>query len=253
MTDVPHIKSAPATANRQRWLITFTDLMALLLAFFVMLYAMSIVDPEPWENMTNSMVSRLNPDFGWDSLSSLSDLDADSTATAAAADLDYLQVVIADKFRGVPLLSQALLTRHADRLVISLQADSLFAAGSASLAEGARAALLALGDTLRHISNRVDVHGHTDPNPVRGGQYASNWELSVFRALAVAEALASAGYTREIAAIGFAESRFDERAAVDDQETRFRHARRVDVIIRDIQSTGGDQGGGDHGGGDHGM
>ncbi len=240
MTDVPRMKSNPYDRTRQRWLITFTDLIALLLAFFVMLFAMSAVDPEPWENMTNSLMVRLNPDFSWDSLAALTDLDADSTATETAADLDYLQAVIADKIRNVPMLSQALLTRRADRLIISLQADSLFAVGSASLAEDARTALYAMGDTLRHISNRVDINGHTDPNPVRGGQYASNWELSLHRALAVADALASAGYTREITAIGLAESRFDELADVLDRETRFRRARRVDVVIRETQSTEGD-------------
>ncbi len=242
MTNVPPMKPGPDSGSQHRWLITFTDLIALLLAFFVMLFSMSAVKPEPWENMTNSLMVRLNPDFAWDSLAALSDLAADSTPTDDAADLDYLQAVIADKIRNVPLLSQALLTRRADRLIISLQADSLFASGSASLGEDARAALRAMGDTLRYVSNRVDVNGHTDPNPVRSGQYASNWELSVHRALAVAAALASAGYTREITAIGFAESRFDELADVADQETRFRRARRVDVVIRETQSTEGDHG-----------
>ena len=204
-----------------------------------MLFSMSAVEPEPWENMTNSLMARLNPDFGWDSLAAMSDLDAESTPAENATDLDYLQAVLIDKIRNVPLLSQALLTKRADRLIISLQADSLFPAGSARLSEDARIALYAMGDTLRHISNRVDVNGHTDPDPVHGATYASNWELSVHRALAVANALARAGYTREIAAIGFAESRFDDAAAGLDQETRYRRARRVDVVIRETESTDG--------------
>lgn len=243
MTDVPDIKLDSNRGANQRWLITFTDLIALLLAFFVMLFSMSAVKPEPWENMTNSLMLRLNPDFAWDSLAALTDLTAESRPAEEAADLDYLQAVITDKIRHVPLFSQALLTRRSDRLIISLQADSLFAAGSATLGEDARAALYALGDTLRHVSNRVDVNGHTDPNPVRNGQFVSNWELSLYRALAVADALASAGYTREIAAIGFAESRYDEMATALDRDTRFRRARRVDVVIRESQSTESGHGG----------
>ena len=240
MTAIQHMKPDPKGGAQQRWLITFTDLIALLLAFFVMLFSMSAVEQEPWEIMTNSLIASLNPDFAWDSLTALSDLDADSIPAENAADLDYLQAVIANKIRNVPLLSQALLTRRADRLIISLQADSLFAVGGAGLSEDSRAALYAMGDTLRHISNRVDVNGHTDPTPVRGGRYASNWELSLHRALAVADALASAGFTRDIIAIGLAESRYDEGAAELDQETRFRHARRVDVVIRESQ--GGNNG-----------
>ena len=242
MTDTPHMKAESNSVQNSRWLITFTDLIALLLAFFVMLFSMSAVEPEPWEDMTNSLTARLNPDFGWDSLAALTDLDATSTPADNAADLDYLQAVITDKIRNVPLLSQALLTKRSDRLIISLQADSLFEPGAASLDEEARAALFALGDTLRHISNRVDVNGHTDPNPIRRGKYASNWELSVHRALAVATALASAGFTQEIAAGGFAESRYDEGVTALDEETRFRRARRVDVVIRETQSTAGDHG-----------
>lgn len=240
MIDERPLKSDADNNSQQRWLITFTDLIALLLAFFVMLFSMSAVEPEPWESMTNSLTARLNPDFGWDSLTALTDLNADSTSADGAADLDYLQAVLSDKISNVPLLSKALLTRRGDRLVISLAADSLFSAGSAGLGEDARAALYAMGDSLRHISNRVDVNGHTDPTPVRDGQYPSNWELSLHRAVAVADALASAGYTRQITAMGMAESRFHESAAEPDWEKRMRDARRVDVIIRETQSAAGD-------------
>ena len=81
MTDIQQMKPASRSGFNPRWLVTFTDLIALLLAFFVMLYSMSAVVPEPWEKMTNSLVARLNPDFGWNSLAGLSDLNAE-TATS---------------------------------------------------------------------------------------------------------------------------------------------------------------------------
>lgn len=242
MPNAMPLKPATDNSGQYRWLITFADLIALLLAFFVMLFSMKVVDPEPWENMTNSLIARLNPDFAWESLATLSDLDATSIPAKDAADLDYLKAVLTEKIRNDPLLSQALFTRRNDRLIISLQADSLFSTGSASLGEDARAALYAMGDTLRHISNRVEVNGHTDPAPVHSERYVSNWELSVYRALAVADALVSAGYTQEIVAIGFAESRYAELAAVSDPVTRARRARRVDVVIRETEATEGDYG-----------
>ncbi len=243
MKNAMPMKPEADDSGKYRWLITFADLIALLLAFFVMLFSMSVVDPKPWENITNSLIASLNPDFAWESLAARSDLDASSAPAEEAADLDYLQAVLTDKIRNFPLLSRALLTRRNDRLIISLQADSLFSTGSASLGEDALRALYAMGDTLRHISNRLDVNGHTDPVPVHSERYASNWELSVHRALAVAEALASAGYTREITAIGFAESRYEELAALSDPQTRARRARRVDVVIRGTAAVEGDYGG----------
>jgi chemotaxis protein MotB len=224
-------------AARNRWLVTFADLIALLIAFFVMLFAMSSVDPQPWEELTNSLTISLNPDTAWREEAALTDQGVDTAPVFEATDLDYLHAVIAEKVRAVPILAAAGIQKFDDRVVITLQTDALFSSGSDMLTDEARAALSALGDALRHIHNRVDVDGHTDPNPVNNARFASNWELSIYRALAVAEALRRAGYTQEIAAMGHADTRFDELPADLSLEERYTRARRVDVVIRDTYTT----------------
>jgi len=83
---------------------------------------------------------------------------------------------------------------------------------------------------LRNIGNQIEINGHTDPVPATGGEYASNWELSVARAAAVANALRRSGYAEDIIALGFADSRFSQ---LPDLPTDQRNAlgRRVDIVV----------------------
>ena len=87
-----------------------------------------------------------------------------------------------------------------------------------------------LGGVLRNIGNQIGINGHTDPVLPTGGAYASNWELSMARAAAVANALRRSGYAEDIIAFGFADSRFSQ---LPDLPTDQRHAlgRRVDIVV----------------------
>ncbi|MFQ5957912.1 MAG: flagellar motor protein MotB [Alphaproteobacteria bacterium] len=228
----------PAGRIETRWLITFADVISLLLTFFVMMFAMSSVKEVTWEIMVSALSRQLNPDRGWDTVSSLTDRTTETVAAADAADLDYLHAVIAEKTRDHPVLGQALLRGLDGRLVITLPSDLLFASNSAELTDPARHALKELGDTLRHIGNRIDVDGHADPQPIRDGAARPDWELSLDRALAVADGLRTVGYTREIIALGLAHARFDELPTGLTDERRNRLARGLDIVIRESFADG---------------
>ncbi len=99
-----------------------------------------------------------------------------------------------------------------DRFVF--QSEVLFPRGSAELSPSGMAQMNALAETIRQIANEIPsdvnwllrVDGHTDPQPVRGGQFASNWELSAARAITVVKLLIAAGVPPErLAATGFGE------------------------------------------------
>jgi len=149
-----------------------------------------------------------------------------------AMNLDYLSAVIDDAIDDNPVLGDARMSRDADKLVISLPGDILFVAGSSDMTTQAQQALFVLGGVLRNIGNRIGVQGHTDPRPLSGrGKYASNWELSLARAGAVANELKKSGYTDYINIYGFAASRYDQLPKLLDEEARFSMARRVDIVI----------------------
>ena len=144
--------------------------------------------------------------------------------------LDYLATLLAQHLDGDDHLGDARITRLAGRLVISLPGDLLFAPGSTALDADARAMLFRLGGLLRHLRNRIAVAGHADPART-ADRRDLNWELSIGRAVVVANELRRAGYGREIVALGYADGRFDALPADLSAARREALARRVDVIV----------------------
>lgn len=217
--------------SRPSWLVTFADLVALLLTFFVMLFATHRVEQYKWTALIESLSQSLNPHHeAQPSRPSVSRNIARLTPRRAT-DLSYLEallqefITLEEGFKGV------VLRRLSDRIVIAMPADSVFAPGRAQINAGARKALFALGGVLRNIGNRIEVHGHADPNPLGTNSFGSNWELSLARAAAVAGEFRRTGYGRNIRAFGFSDTRYGDLFHIASPRRRYALARRVDVII----------------------
>jgi len=212
------------------WMVTFTDLVSLMLTFFVLLFSMSNIKVDRWNDVIDALSQSLNP----------SSTKAQSSATASfniatlfrkrAINLDYLTSVLNEAVANDALLKDSQLMLLEDRLVIALPGDLLFKPGKAVLAENASKALFNLGGVLRNIGNQIGINGHTDPAPPSSSDYTSNWELSIGRATAVANALKRSGYTEDIISFGYADSRFKELPDMPESE-RNALGRRVDIVV----------------------
>ncbi|MBK1670060.1 hypothetical protein CKO28_18660 [Rhodovibrio sodomensis] len=214
------------------WMVTFTDLVALLLTFFVMMFAMSHVKTAEWSNLTESLRQHLNSVAGRTVASPALRMDVPSPDRQPGADLDYLADLLAGHLSEAPELADARLRRGEDRLFVSLPADLLFAAGDFTLTPAAADAVFQLGGVLRNMPNAVAVVGHADPRKPQSA-YPSNWELSLLRAQAVAAALREGGVEGRIRARGQGDSRFAELPAEVARPARFALARRVDLVIHE--------------------
>ena len=119
------------------------------------------------------------------------------------------------------------------RLVLSLPSDILFESGQAEIGVDGQRAIFALGNILSRIKNRIEVIGHSDPQPIvnAGGPFSSNWALSLSRALSVASSLNAAGYKRPVIVRGLASARYDELSESLPEEQRLDLSRRVDLVI----------------------
>jgi chemotaxis protein MotB len=213
------------------WMITFTDLIALMLTFFVMLFATHKVERQPWQALIESMNRSLNPGRTSVVQQPRSERNARPLSRHHAYDLGYLESILRHKVESEPDLGGIGFRRLEDRLVLVLPADLLFDPASAVPTAGARRVLLGLSTILGHIGNRISVHGHADPVPLRNGPFRSNWELSIARATAVANELRRAGYHRDIDALGFADTRFAAPSGVEAADRRLATARRVDIVV----------------------
>jgi len=217
--------------KRPMWLVTFADLVALLIAFFVMMFATQKVDQGKWEALVDALSSRLNPESTVIIARPSADRNVERLSPERAIDLDYLEAVLRDKTGLEPELAGLALRRYEDRLVMTLPAELLFKVGRADIVTAARPILFSLAGVLGTIGNRIDIVGHADPAPIAGSHFLSNWQLSIARAVAVANELRRAGYHRELVPSGYGDTRFDTLPSDLTGGARAAAARRVDVVI----------------------
>jgi chemotaxis protein MotB len=205
-------------ASRDRWLVSYADLVTILLACFATTYAAAAHAPEgaaPAVTPPPPAIEKVEP----------VPAPAQTPATPSLREV-VAPIVAANASNAIGFVDDA------RGVVISLPESASFATGSATLAAPAQAFLRTLAETLAPRQVSIRVEGHTDDVPVSGGRYGSNWELSTARASAVVAFLISdTGFAPErLSAAGYAE--FHPRVANDSADSRARN-RRVDVVLID--------------------
>ncbi len=218
--------------QRTAWLLIFTDLLSLMLTFFVLLFAMSEVKIESWRAVVAALSERSFPiEMSEERQQPDADRNVAKVASQRAMDLGYLNAVLTEKIGNEPLARAGAMRRLGDRLVLSLPARDLFVAGGARLTATAYGTARMLADLLQTIRNRIEIYVHVQPGTERGGGFVSSWELSLAQAGMLARALRESGYGPEIPVFGLADSRFYDISADLSDERRRALAHRVDLVI----------------------
>lgn len=215
------------------WLVTFGDVVALLLTFFVMLFATTNIPSESWEAVVGTMSDSLQFSSAGRAPNPQSEKAIPVIELEAALPAEYLAAVLRDHLGQDEVLKGAIVRRQDARVVISLFGDSLFGAGNATLNEEAREAIYRLGGVVGNIGNQLEVLGHADPTALEGEDFDANWMLSLKRADAVARELQASGYQRNIIVLGLGDSRYKRLNANLSEARRLELARRVDLVLHD--------------------
>lgn len=234
---------APTRARRsvsRGWMIIFADLLALLLAFFVLMFSMSKVEIEAWKKLVEAVSDQLNPLHQW----TRPLLDAERASprlfTKRIVDLDYLARILQAKMADSEILGQGILHRLEDGLVVSLPGDLVFPRGQARLRDGGQEAMAALATALKLVGNSIELVGHTDASPPPpDSPFMSNWDLSLARALALANGLQAAGYADDIKVLGAADAAYHDLSPKLPETKRQMLSRRIDLVIRETSALGG--------------
>ncbi len=246
--------------NHEAWAIPYADLMTLLLAFFVVMYAVSVVNVGKYKVMSESMMDAFNGHPG--ALVPLSSqktspmipstVPAAKNAPAAviklpiplhgshASSTEAEQPAPPSTLKRIedlvqqalqPLIDKKLvvLRRTPDRLEIEIRTDILFTSGEAKLSPSASQALLSVASILESFPNALRVEGFTDNVPISTAKYPSNWELSAARAASVARLFADHGVQpNRLGIVGWS----DVRPIADNSTAEGRnHNRRVLVVV----------------------
>lgn len=200
-------------AGAPEWIVTFADLMSLLLTFFVLLLSSSSTQAAKFEAIAGS----LREAFGMRSELDLSDRperrelvgnletqraeqDASNPARLAQ-ELQKLLSELGGRGRGIVSLS-------GEGIVLNISGDLMFASGEAALSAEAIKVLDRIANYVQQSDRPLDVIGHTDNIPISTPVFPSNWELSAARAGAAVRYLTERGINAErMRAIGRASTR----------------------------------------------
>jgi chemotaxis protein MotB len=165
-----------------RWLLTYADMITLLLAFFVILYAISKVDVKKYESLAES----LRGAFKTSAPLPVSTKGAGGEQLLPKPDLVFEVVRRLRESLGEDLQDGNVhIERGPNGIVLRFQDAILFERGKAELRSEARRILDKVAGVIVDLPNPIEAEGHTDTLPIRSAQFPSNWELSVARATAV--------------------------------------------------------------------
>lgn len=247
-----------------KWLVTYSDMVTLVLVFFILLFSMSQIDDGKFQSITESFQSRAILDFlpsivpsdsiapgvedssGTDDGTGVGDGDSGGDENIDAL-LDGLEEwekkadALAQLMTGVEnYLEQHELgdvitaKRTEEGVILVLQDSILFESAEAEILESGMPFLNEVGELLVGIANKVRVEGHTDNRPISTYRYPSNWELSGARAGSVVRYF--------IDELDLQEDRFliagygETRPVVDNSSPEnWAQNRRVEIVILDSE------------------
>ena len=217
------------------WMVTYGDMMTLLLTFFVLLLSFSVIEATRFKAAIASIQEGLGiwPD-GSGILPTIVMRDKTQQAQETALTVDEIAEALEDL--GVIESVEIYHTPSGVRLIIS--EPSLFASGRAEILPVFRAILRTISDVIgdREFMD-IRVEGHTDNVPINTPEFPSNWDLSAGRALAVTKFLAFQGGLdpAKLSAVGYGEYR--PRATNRTPTGRARN-RRVEIFLEMLEGSG---------------
>ena len=259
-----HVEEHEEHENHERWLITYADMITLLMVLFIVLFAIGQTDLAKFNALKNS----LNNSLGSGSEKTLAITGGDGVlsgnqplaqtvspdATVALAEkeahvqavlkeqnvLTGVQQQILNELKAHNLADAARFKLDARGLNVTIVTDRvLFDPGSDALRPAGREVLDAMGAALAKLPNMITIEGHTDDRPISSARFPTNWELSTARATSVLRYLVGAHGLApgKLAASGYA----DQRPLVpNDTEEHRAENRRVEILVlSSVNTTGG--------------
>ncbi len=223
-------KKPKCEGGAPKWMTTFSDLMSLLLCFFVLLLSFSEMDVARFKEVAGS----LRDAFGVQRKEVVFQLPKGISVVSTEFPPQFTVDELLERVKAAVKLElikgEIQIESLKDRVVLRFKDELLFPKGSATLTPRAKAVLLKLGEVLSLFDGEIVVAGHTDDLPIRNKRFKSNWELSAARAVAVVEFLLKHNFVlpRQIVAVGYGPSR---PLYPNDTPAHRAANRRVEIIL----------------------
>lgn len=238
-------RQAEESVSHERWLVSYSDFVTLLFAFFVVLFATTYHDNQSIRKLANAIHNGFQSMGAFsgdgaptspalDSENGASRLDSDAskaqTTVGSVADMQELRREL-EAAIGKELANHEVVLRITpEGFVISLKELGFFDSGQATLLPGAAGKLTRIAKVLSRPGLEIRVEGHSDDQPIHTDEFRSNWELSAARAMNVLLLLVDdAGFDpTRISASGYGQY----RPVADNTTPEGRRMnRRVDLVV----------------------
>lgn len=228
--------------NGEAWLLPYSDLMTLLLALFIALFAISQTDQKKMSELAQAFTAAFNmggpsffdkagPNVGRRAETPSDEDLGNSAYFAENRQLEEIQKKMQEYIEENHLEDQLSTQMAEEGLMIRIKERALFPSGSAQLVGQAQSIVPVVAGMLASLPERVVISGHTDNVPINTAQYPSNWELSSSRAMNLMKAVLAAEKSlnpARFSAIGYSEYRpiADNKTDAGRQQNR-----RVEIFI----------------------
>lgn len=228
------------SAGMMRWLLTYADMITLLLALFIILFSISTINRVKLQALVHDISGGFNSDYAINNPPN-GGTTGNETGRSGDANLQKIQQKIKSYITQNKLQSNVQTRIDRRGLVISILTDKAqYDSGSAQIKPEIEKLLDQLKAPLKNTRNDIRVEGNTDNVPIATSEYPSNWELSAARASGVVRYLVDHDEVQptRVSLAGYGEFR---PAHPNDNDTNRQLNRRVDIVILNAQSTAAEQ------------
>lgn len=224
------------------WITTFSDLMSLLLTFFILLFSMSSVSEEKFNSASQSIQNALIGEAAGSSIiegSGISNLDTGNGTggTEQNESTNEIPQKVTEMYEEAMAIieeegieDQISVSSDQDGVYLDIQESILFGSGDANISNEGKEALDSLTELLEFSGNDIIVEGFTDNVPMQSAKYPSNWELSSARAMAVVRYLVEENNIEASRMSGRGYGEFNPVVPNDTAENRAKN-RRVNIVL----------------------
>jgi len=222
--------------NHERWIVSYADMLTLLFALFVVLYATGDPNVKKLQTVRFSIDQAFNVGVknGENGASPVFDTGGGGIAPTIGEMKSRAMVDLSTKMNSFAaskgIDSKVQVKSDANSITITLADNLLFGSGSSALKPGSQEVLTQVAEALNALPNNIRIEGHTDNIPISNSEFSSNWELSGARAARVLRFLEEQGGLKpsRLSLAGYGETR-----PIADNTTSEGRAlnRRADIVI----------------------
>jgi chemotaxis protein MotB len=235
----------------ERWLVTYADMITLLLAVFIVMYALSDTNLRKFNAFAQSLSAAFTTDvfLGTDAFTVTTGQEVvpdvgqtDVGSGIVSTDTRTVTAVVKDYAIRQGLGADVAVDEVPEGIAIRIRAGLLYQPGRAALDDRSIGLLEEIAATLEPLPQKLRVVGHTDDTPTSGVLYVDNFDLSTARAMSVLRFLLAAGIGPERLSVAGA-GQYDPIVPNTDEANRAQN-RRVDILVLyppASTSSGGDQ------------